>query len=104
MKCKKYVAGKYTGERAPLARKYTNRIFESKYGTISMKIANHSLKDTTFLQMICLSSPILLKYRLIKYRNELLGHPVTGNKEMSKCIEILNASIMHTSLQGQQEI
>ena len=38
--------------------------------------------------MICLSSPIVLKYRLIKYRNELLGHPVTGNKEMSKCIEI----------------
>ena len=27
---KKYVAGKYTRARAPLARKYTNRIFESK--------------------------------------------------------------------------
>ena len=27
---KKYVAGKYTHARAPLARKCTNRIFESK--------------------------------------------------------------------------
>ena len=26
--------------------------------------------------MICLQSPIVLKYRLIKWRNELLGHPI----------------------------
>ena len=26
--------------------------------------------------MICLPSSIVLKYRSIKYRNELLGHPV----------------------------
>ena len=38
---KKYVAGKYTRARAPLARKYTNRIFESKDGTTSMKIVNY---------------------------------------------------------------
>ena len=37
---KKYVAGKYTRARAPLARKYTNRIFESKDGLTSMKIVN----------------------------------------------------------------
>ena len=36
----KYVAGKYTRARAPLARKYTNRIFESKNGTTSMKMVN----------------------------------------------------------------
>ena len=41
MKYRKYVAGKYTRARAPLARKYTNRIFESKDGTKSMKIANY---------------------------------------------------------------
>ena len=41
MKYKKYVAGKYTRARAPLARKYTNRIFESKDGTTSMKIVNN---------------------------------------------------------------
>ena len=41
MKYKKYVAGKYTRARAPLARKYTNRIFESKDGTTSMKIVNY---------------------------------------------------------------
>ena len=40
IKDKKYVAGKYTCARAPLARKYTNRIFESKDGTTSMKIVN----------------------------------------------------------------
>ena len=41
MKYKKYVARKYTRARAPLARKYTNRIFESKDGTKSMKIVNY---------------------------------------------------------------
>ena len=41
MKYKKCVAGKYTSARAPLARKYTNGIFESKDGTKSMKIVNY---------------------------------------------------------------
>ena len=41
MKYKKYVAGKYTRARAPLPWKYTNRIFESKNGTTSMKIVNY---------------------------------------------------------------
>ena len=34
------MAGKYTRAPAPLARKYTNRIFESKDGTASIKIVN----------------------------------------------------------------
>ena len=41
IKYKKYVAWKYTRARAPLAREYTNRIFESKDGTTSMKIVNY---------------------------------------------------------------
>ena len=41
MKYKKCVAGKYTRARAPLARKYTNRIVESKDGTTSMTIVNY---------------------------------------------------------------
>ena len=41
MKYKKYVAGKYTLARAPLARKDANRIFGSKDGTTSMKIVNY---------------------------------------------------------------
>ena len=41
LKYKKYVAGKYARARAPLARKYANRIFESKDGTKSMKIVNY---------------------------------------------------------------
>ena len=35
------MAGKYTRARAPLARENTNRIFESKDGTTSMKIVNY---------------------------------------------------------------
>ena len=41
IKYKNYVVGKYTRARAPLARKYTNRIFESKDGTTTMKIVNY---------------------------------------------------------------
>ena len=41
MQCKKYVAGKYTRPRAPLVRKYTNQILESKDSTTSMKIVNY---------------------------------------------------------------
>ena len=37
----KCVAGKYTRARAPLAGKYTNRIFESEDGTTSVKIVNY---------------------------------------------------------------
>ena len=40
MKYKKYVTGKYTRARAPLARKYTNRIFESNDSTTRLKIVN----------------------------------------------------------------
>ena len=39
-KIQKNVAGKYTRVRAPLARKYKNRIFESKDGTTFMKTVN----------------------------------------------------------------
>ena len=41
MKYKNYVTGKYTRARAPLARKYTKRIVESKDGTTSMKVVNY---------------------------------------------------------------
>ena len=34
------MAGKYTHTRPPLARKYTNRMFESKDGTTSVKLVN----------------------------------------------------------------
>jgi len=40
VKYRKYVEGKYTRARAPLLRKYTNRIFQSKDGTTSMRIVN----------------------------------------------------------------
>ena len=40
VKYQKYVAGKYTHARPPLARKYTNWMFESKDGTTSVKLVN----------------------------------------------------------------
>ena len=49
MKYKKYVAGKDTRTRSPLARKYTNRIFESKDGTKSMKTVNYIETHNYFL-------------------------------------------------------
>ena len=52
MKYKKYVAGKYTRARAPLARKYTNLIFESNDATTSMKVVNYRLKDTTLFKLV----------------------------------------------------
>ena len=39
-KIQKLCGWKYTRARAPLVREYTNRIFESKHGTTSMKIVN----------------------------------------------------------------
>ena len=72
---KKYVAGKYSRALAPLARKYTNRIFESKNGTTIINMVNQ-IERQIFVSTICLPSSIVLKYRLIKQRNELLGHPV----------------------------
>ena len=45
---KKYVAGKCTLARAPLARKDTNRILESQDGTTSIKY-QIVLKDTTLV-------------------------------------------------------
>ena len=47
MKYQKFVAGTYTRARALLARKYTDRIFESKDGTTSMKIVNYTVLSST---------------------------------------------------------
>ena len=47
MKYQIFVAGTYTRARAPLARKYTDRIFESKDGTTSMKIVNYTVLSST---------------------------------------------------------
>ena len=49
MKYKKYVVGKYSRARAPLTRKYTNRIFESKDGIKSMKIVNYIERHKIFV-------------------------------------------------------
>ena len=43
------MAGKYTRARAPLARMYTNRTFESKDGTTGMKIVNYIERHKFYL-------------------------------------------------------
>ena len=49
MKYKKYVAGKYTRERAPFAPKYTNRIFESKDGSSNASANLTPLVDSLWI-------------------------------------------------------
>ena len=44
----KNMAGTYTRARATLARKYTNRILESKDGTKSIKIVNYIERQLLF--------------------------------------------------------
>ena len=75
MKYKKYVAGKYTRARAPLARKYTNRIFESKDGLTSMKIVN-SVDRHNFCLNDLLTKSNRTEVETLYQRKELLGHPV----------------------------
>ena len=61
----KYVAGNFIHAQAPLARKFTHRIFESKGGTKSMKIVNYIERHNFSLNDL-LTKLIVLKYRLIK--------------------------------------
>ena len=56
MKYKKYVAETYTRACAPLARKYTDRIFESKGGTTGMKIVIYIERHNFF----CVTHVVLM--------------------------------------------
>ena len=84
MKYKKYVAGKYTRARAPLARKYANRIFESKDGLTTMKIVN-SVDRHNFCLNDLLTKSNRTDLQTFK-RNELLGHPLLTHQRISKFI------------------
>ena len=77
MKYKKCVAGKYTSARAPLARKYTNRTFESKDGTTSMTIVNYIERHN-----FCLND-LLTKFnrseiQIYKVQERTFGTPCTS--------------------------
>ena len=82
MKYKKYVAGKYTRARAPLAWKYTNRIFESKDGTTSMKIVN-SVDRHNFCLNDLLTKSNRTEIQTFQ-RNGLLGYPVLTHQGINK--------------------
>ena len=60
------MAGIYSRARAPLARKYTNRILESKDGTKSMKIENYIER-----QNFCLNELITKSSRTEKQTSEV---------------------------------
>ena len=73
---KKYVAGKYTRARAPLARKYTNRIFESKDGTTSTKIVNQ-IERHTFRLNDLLTKSNRTEIQTYKVEERTFGTPCT---------------------------
>ena len=74
MKYKKYVAGKYTRARAPLARKNTNRVFESKDGTTSTKIVNY-IERHTFCFNDLLNKSNRTEIRTYKVEERTFGSP-----------------------------
>ena len=71
---KKNVAGKYTRARAPLVCKYTNRIFESKDGTKSMKIVNY-IERHNFCWNGLLTKPNRTEIQAYKVEERTLGTP-----------------------------
>ena len=60
----------------PLARKYTDRIFESKDGTTSMKIVNYIERHNFCCNDLLTKSNHTEIETFEVERNELLGHPV----------------------------
>ena len=68
-------AGKYTRARSPLARKYTNRIFESKDGTKSMKIVNY-IERHNFCLNDLLTKSNRTEIQTYEVEERTLGHPV----------------------------
>ena len=79
IKYKQKKAGKYTRARAPLARQYTNRIFESKDDATSTKIVN-SIESHNF----CLND-FLTKSN----RTEIQTHKVEERTFRTPCISML---------------
>ena len=74
IKYKKYMAGKYTRARAPLARKYTNRIFESKDGTTSMILVNQ-IERHSFCLNDLLTKSNRTEIRTYKVEERTFGAP-----------------------------
>ena len=74
MKHKKYVAGTYTSARATLALKYTNRIFESKDGTTSMKIVNY-VERHNFCWNVFLTKSYRTEIQTYKVEEQTFGTP-----------------------------
>ena len=73
---KKNVAGKYT--RPPLARKNTNRIFESNDATTSMKIVN-TIERHTFCLNELLTKSNRTEIQTYKVEERTFGTPCTRN-------------------------
>ena len=74
IKYKNYVAGKYTRAGAPLAWMYTNRIFESKDDTTSIKIVNYIERHNFSLNDL-LTKSSLTEIQTYKVEERTFGTP-----------------------------
>ena len=74
IKYKKYVAGKYTCARAPLAQKNTNQIFESNDGTTIIKIVNKIERHIFCLNQL-LTKPNRTEIQTYKVEERTIGTP-----------------------------
>ena len=92
----KYVAGKNTRARAPLAREYTNRIFESKDGTTSMKIVNY-IERHNFCLKDLLTKSNRTEIQTSKVEERTLGQPVYSRDSHFKNVYEPNVRIMKSS-------
>ena len=69
------MAETYTRASAPLARKYTDRIFESKDGTLSMKIVNYNERHN-FRWNDLLTKSNRTEIQTYEVEEWTFGHPV----------------------------
>ena len=84
IKYKNYVAGKYTRARAPLARMHTNRIFESKDGTTSIKIVNSESERHNFCFNDFLTKSNRTKMQTNKVEERTFGTPCSPLRNLEK--------------------
>ena len=76
IKYRKRKAGKYTGARGPLARKYTNRTLESKDGTTCTKIVN-KIERHNFRLNDLLTKSSRTEIQTFKVEERTFGTPCT---------------------------
>ena len=85
------MAGKYTRAREPSARKYTNRIFESKDGTTSMKIVNY-IERHNFCWNDLLTKSNRTEIQTYEVEERTFGTPCNSNSDTGRITSVKNGS------------